>query len=87
MLYKFFNHIVEVNNDNFIRNGDHMLAKNANIDTTHIQWVGFGDIWGIVLMYLRTTDMISLLFVSKSFNEVFIKNKRFQKHLKLSKRN
>ena len=36
-------------------------------------------------MYLRLTDMISLLFVSKSFNEFVIKNKRFQKHLKLSK--
>ena len=36
-------------------------------------------------MYLRLTDMISLLFVSKSFNEFVIKNKRFQKYLKLSK--
>ena len=85
MLYKFFNHMAEVRNDNFICNAHHLLAKNAIIGTTNMQWVGFGDIWGIVLMYLRLTNMISLLFVSKSLNEFFIKNKRFQKHLKLSK--
>ena len=77
--------MAEVRNDNFICNAHHLLAKNAIICTTNMQWVGFGDIWGIVLMYLRLTNMISLLFVSKSLNEFFIKNKRFQKHLKLSK--
>ena len=40
MLYKFFNHMAKVSNDDFIRNADHLLAKNANIDTTNMQWVG-----------------------------------------------
>ena len=36
--FKFSNHMAKVNNDKLIRNADHLLVKNANINTTDMQW-------------------------------------------------
>ena len=44
----------------------------------------FVDVWRIALMYLRFNDMFLLILMSKSFNEILLHNRQFQKYLKLS---
>ena len=39
MFYKFFSHMAKVSNDNSIRNADHLLTINTNINTTNMQWL------------------------------------------------
>ena len=36
--FKFSNHMAKVNNDKLIRNANHLLVKNTNINTTDMQW-------------------------------------------------